>query len=62
MEVWGDVLAVLVTICPEHGTLLIGVLALPADVLGTVIYLVPEVIVMVFPVATALLSFLNLPL
>ena len=62
MEVWGEVLAVLVTVCPELGTLTIGVLALPADVLGTVTNLVPEVVVMVFPVVTAFSSFLNLPL
>ena len=62
MEVWGDVLAVLVTVCPELGTLTIGVLALPTDVLGTVTNLVPEVVGMVFPVATAFSSFLNLPL
>ena len=62
MEVWGEVLAVLFTVCPELGTLTIGVLALPADVLGTVTNLVPEVVVMVFPVATAFSCFLNLPL
>ena len=62
MEVWGEVLAVLVTVCPELGTLTIGVLTLPADVLGTVTNLVPEVVVMVFPVAIAFSSFLNLPL
>ena len=40
-------------------TLTTGVLTLPAVVLGTVITLVPEVVVMVFPVATAFLSFLK---
>ena len=48
MEVCGEVLAILVVVCPEPGTLTVGVLALPADVLGTVASLVPEVVVMFF--------------
>ena len=52
-EVCGDVLVVLATVCPVLGTLTMGVFTLPAVVLGTVISLVPVVVVMVFPVATA---------
>ena len=61
-EVCSDVLIVLATVCPVLGTLTMGVFTLPAVVLGTVISLVPVVVVMVFPVATAFSSFLNLPL
>ena len=58
MEVCGDVLTVLATICPLLGTLTMGVFTLLAVVLSTVINLVPVVVVMVFPVATAFSSFL----
>ena len=61
-EVCGDVLGVLVIVCPELITLITGVFDLFAEVLGTVTNLVPEVVVMVFPVTTAFSNFLNLPL
>ena len=61
MEVCGDVLTTFVVVCPELGTLTTGELALPVVILGTVISLVPEVVVMVFPVATAFSSLLNFP-
>ena len=61
-EVCGEVLGVLETTCPGLGTLITGVVDLFAVVFGTVTNLVPEVVVMVFPVATAFSNFLNLPL
>ena len=61
-EVCGEVLGVLGTAYPGFVTLITGVVNLFAEVLGTVTNLVPEVVVMVFPVATAFSNFLNLPL
>ena len=62
MDICGDVLTTFVVVCPKLGTLTTGVLALPTVVLDTVTSLVPEVVVMVLPVATAFSSFLNFPL
>ena len=59
-KVWGDVLGVLVITCPGLVTLIIRVFNLFVEVLGTVTNLVPEVVVMVFPVATAFSKFFKL--
>ena len=61
-EVYGETLGILGIACPEFDTLITGVVDLLAGVFGTVTNLVPAVVVMVFPVATAFSNFLNLPL
>ena len=58
-EVCGDTLG---TACVELDTLITGVVDLLTGVFGTVTNLLPAVVVMVFPVATAFSNFLNLPL
>ena len=59
-EVCGETLGVLETTCPRFGTLITGVVDLFVVVFGTVTNLVPEVVVMVFPVATAFSNFFKL--
>ena len=61
-EVCGDTLDTLGTACVELDTLITGVVDLLAGIFGTVTNLLPAVVVMVFPVATAFSNFLNLPL
>ena len=61
-EVCGETLGALETTCPGFGILITGVVDLFVVVFGTVTNLVQEVVVMVFPVATAFSNFLNLPL
>ena len=48
-EVCGEVLDVLETTCPGLVTLITGVVDLFAEIFGTVINLVPEVVVWFFP-------------
>ena len=56
-EVCGEVLDVLGTACPGFIILITRVVNLFAEVLGTVTNLVPAVVVMGFPVATAFSNF-----